>query len=450
MISLLNLAANKPNHFKKIIHSILWSLFILLFPAHHVFTQDLYFPPLTGNQWETVSPESLNWCAHEIPALFDYLNAEESKAFVVLKDGKIVIEKYFDQFSRDSLWYWASAGKTLTAFLCGMAQQDGILKISDPSSKYLGQAWTQCNPAQENAIRIWNQLSMTSGLDDGVPDNHCTQAPCLLYKADAGNRWAYHNAPYTLLRDVLESASGQNENSYTQSKLKSRTGMKGLWFTSGFDNVYLSDARSMARFGLLILNRGIWNQDTLLKNREYYEEMVKPSQTLNPAYGYLWWLNGQKSFKLPGLQIDFPGYLVPDAPKDMFAGIGKNGQILCVVPSENLIVMRMGESNGGDEVSILLIREMWTLLNKIRCNIPVRSTEINIKNREISAFPNPFQSQVSLKGIENGTEIWIYDFLGRLINKNIYFNNILLNDYKQGIYYIKIKGINYTIPVWKL
>lgn len=450
MNSFLNLVTYKHNQFKKTIQPHFLVFFIFLYTSQNVFTQDLYFPPLTGNQWENVSPESLNWCTQEIPVLLDYLNAEESKAFIVLKDGKIVIEKYFDQFTRDSLWYWASAGKTLTAFLCGIAEQEGILNLSDPTSKYLGQGWTQCNSGQENAISIWNQLTMTSGLDDGVPDNHCTLASCLLYKADAGNRWAYHNAPYTLLRDVLESASGLNENSYIQSKLKSRTGMKGFWFTSGYDNVYLSDARSMARFGLLILNKGIWDRDTLLKNNSYFEDMTKPSQSLNPSYGYLWWLNGQKSFKLPGLQIEFPGYLVPDAPKDMFAGIGKNGQIVCVVPGEKLIVIRMGESNGGDEVSILLLREMWAHLHKIRCNIPVGTAAKTQKTEEISAYPNPFRTQFRLNAVENGTEILICDFLGKPIYKNRYFDNILFIDYKPGIYYIKIPSINWSIPILKL
>ncbi len=426
-----------------------WILFSLCF-FQVVKAQGLYFPPLTGSQWETITPQSLNWCTDEIQPLFDYLNQEESKAFLVLKDGKLVIEKYFDQFTRDSLWYWASAGKTLTAFLCGIAEQEGRLILSEPSAKYLGQGWTQCSPSQENAISILHQLTMTSGLDDGVPDNHCTIPSCLMYKADPGKRWAYHNAPYTLLRNVLENATGMNENNYIQNKLKSRTGMKGFWFTSGYDNVYLSDARSMARFGVLMLNKGIWDKDSLLKNQDYYQAMIQPSQNLNPAYGYLWWLNGQNSFKLPGLQIDFPGFLVPDAPKDMFSGIGKNGQILCIVPGENLVVLRMGDSNGDDEVSILLLREIWTRLKKIRCNGTVGVIDESPLGIEIKPIPNPSQSEIKLNGLKNGTEIWIYDAYGRFILKSKYFNNILINDYKDGMYYIKIPSINHWISFLKL
>ena len=64
----------------------------------------------------------------------------------MLKDGKIAIEKYFGTFTKDSLWYWASAGKTLTAFLVGQAQENGLLSISDSTSKYLGSGWTGLTP----------------------------------------------------------------------------------------------------------------------------------------------------------------------------------------------------------------------------------------------------------------------------------------------------------------
>lgn len=101
-------------------------------------TQPTYFPPLTTTTWDTISPASLGWCTDKIDSLYDYLDYQNSKAFILLKDGRIVMEKYFDSFTADSLWYWASAGKTLTSFLVGMAQQEGKLDIDDTSSKYLG------------------------------------------------------------------------------------------------------------------------------------------------------------------------------------------------------------------------------------------------------------------------------------------------------------------------
>ncbi len=149
---------------------------ILLFSFFLAFSftakaQNLYFPPNTGNTWDTISPASLGWCQNELDTLVNYLDQINTKAFILLKDGKIVVEEYFGTFTQDSLWYWASAGKSLTAFTVGIAQQEGYLSIDDTSSQYLGQGWTVCPPAKEEMISIRHQLSMNTGLDDGVPDH---------------------------------------------------------------------------------------------------------------------------------------------------------------------------------------------------------------------------------------------------------------------------------------
>ena len=190
--------------------------------------QSLYFPPLTGSTWDTVSPVSLGWCQAELDTLLDYLEARDSKAFMVLKDGRIVVEKYYGTFTRDSTWYWASAGKSLTSFLVGIAGQEGWLSLDDTVSGIIGSGWTSCTSSQEEKITVRDQLRMTTGLDDGVPDKDCTDPVCLQYLADAGSRWAYHNAPYTLLDTVLESATGQGLNQYLQQKVKSPTGMLSM------------------------------------------------------------------------------------------------------------------------------------------------------------------------------------------------------------------------------
>jgi CubicO group peptidase (beta-lactamase class C family) len=348
--------------------------------------QSFYFPPLVGNTWDTISPASLGWCTNRIDSLYNYLGQQNSKAFIVLKDGKIVLEKYFGTFTQDSLWYWASAGKTITSFLIGKAQEQGYLSLSDTSSKYLGVGWTNCTRQQEDSITIHHQVTMTTGLDDGVADNHCTDPSCLIYKAPAGKRWAYHNAPYTLLEKVITQATAQNINVYTQNVLKSRTGMTGAWVTVDFNNVYYSKARSMARFGLLLQNNFIWNGDTLLHDTAYKYSMINTSQQLNYAYGYLTWLNGNGSYMVPSSQIVFPGSYAPAASADMYAAIGKNGQIVSIAPSKGLVVIRMGNADEG-EVPFLLCNNIWERLNYVMCNstAPVVYTFIGNGNWNIAA-----------------------------------------------------------------
>jgi CubicO group peptidase (beta-lactamase class C family) len=331
----------------------------------------LYFPPSNSDTWESITPQSLGWDMNEINSLYSFLEQKNTRAFLVLKDGRIVIEKYFGNdaqnrtFTSKSFWYWASAGKTLTAFLVGKAQEDGFLKISDRTSQYLGRGWTRLTTQQEDAITIRHQLTMTSGLNDNVADKDCTRPECLQYLAPAGSRWAYHNAPYTLLEKAVSTATKQSYNNYFSKVLGDKIGMAGSWLSIDFNNVYFSTPRSMARFGILILNKGKWDKEIVMKDQDFFTQMVNTSQNLNLSYGYLWWLNGKSSIMVPGLQTVFPRSLAPNVPTDMFAAMGKNGQLLNIVPSKNLIMIRMGETPDIGDVPFTIQEEIWERLNKI-------------------------------------------------------------------------------------
>ncbi|MHC1707513.1 MAG: serine hydrolase [Bacteroidales bacterium] len=405
-------------------------------------SQNLYFPPVSNTaSWDTLSPLSLNWCAENIDSLYDFLEEENTKAFLVLKDGRIALEKYFGTFAQDSLWYWASAGKTLTSFLIGQAQEQGYLDIADTTSDYLGVSWTRCLTSQEEKITLRHQLTMTTGLNDAVPDNHCTLDTCLVYLADAGTRWAYHNAPYTLLEAVLDSATGQPVNTFTQNNLKTPTGMNGFWLMIDYDNVFFSKARSMARFGLLIQNKGIWDQDTLMQDTAYFNQMVNTSQSLNPSYGYLWWLNGKESFMLPGLQLQFPGSYAPDAPDDMIAAMGKNGQILCVSPEQGLVVVRMGNQPNSpiSEITPLFCNQIWQKLNAVMCNT-TGENDITTTKAPLLPYPNPTDGMLYLRNkVMEGMEIEITNLNGQIMLVLSTDSAIDMSRLPAGVYIISLQ-----------
>jgi len=332
----------------------------------------LYFPPVNSAEWSTADIDSLGWNEAELDDLYTYLEENGTRAFIILKDGKIVIEQYWGQnilntasFTGSSQWYWASAGKSLTAFLVGLAQQEHLLDIGDLTSEYLGDGWTSMPKEKEDLITIRHHLTMTTGLDYTTGDLDCTDPECLLYKADAGEQWYYHNAAYTLLENVVTTASGMDYNSFTNQKLEALTGMNGTWIKSGYLNVYYSTARDMARFGLLVLNHGKWADTEVLSDKDYFDDMVNTSQNLNPSYGYLWWLNGKSSVIIPGLAVSLKTMLAPNAPDDLFAAAGKNGQFLDVIPSENIVVVRMGEAPDGSLVPIQFHNEMWEKISDL-------------------------------------------------------------------------------------
>lgn len=326
-------------------------------------TEPMYFPPIGTNVWETKTIGSLGWNTAAVQPLKDFLITKNTKSFMILINGKIVIEEYFNGHTATENWYWASAGKTLTAAITGIAQQEGLININNRVSQYLGANWTSAPPAKENMITCKHLLTMTSGLED-IANGDAVDPASLTYTADAGTRWAYHNV-YVKLQDVVAQASRQSWSNYFNAKLKNPIGMDGAWITSGNNIVYYSSTRAMARFGLLALNKGNWN-GTQIINTNYCNEATNTSQNINLSYGYLWWLNGKSSYRLPQTQTQINGSLIATAPADMYCALGKNDQKIYVIPSKNMVVIRMGEA--ADSANLALSgfdEELWTKIKAL-------------------------------------------------------------------------------------
>jgi len=366
--------------------------------------QTVYYPPTDSEDWEQIDPSELNWCADSIDAFYNWLEEQDSKAFLVLQDGKIVLERYFGEFQPDSLWLWASAGKTLTSFMIGQARAEDRLQLDDAMADYLSRGWTDLTPEREDSIKIIHGLTMTSGLDD-FENFTCTDPECLEYLVPPGTRWAYHNGPYTSLLSVLENAYDRGINLLTNQLLKRDTGMDGFWLPLGFNRIYFSTARSMARFAWLIANDGQWENKLLLDDMNYIEAMRTPSQDLNPSYGYLWWLNGQDAHMLPVDRTRYQGPLAPEAPDDAYFAIGASSQIIAIHPSSNRVIVRMGEdpNNSSSPASMNFLREMHERLGSLSCET------VSVPNPEepvFEVFPNPainelrWRSKTPLKQIQ--------------------------------------------------
>jgi hypothetical protein len=378
----------------------LFILVLLLLSTSLLKAQSLYFPPLSGNQWETINPAELGWCQDSIEALYTMLDQANTKSFIVLKDGKIVLEKYFDTFTADSLWYWASAGKTLTAFTIGLAQEQNIINVQAPVSQYLGTGWTSAPSDKELQIKVWNQLTMTSGLDDSYTNNDCTEPQCLQYLADAGTRWAYHNAPYTLLHAVVDS-TGTTFNNFYLTQLRNKIGMNGLWIPiESYNKVYFSNTRSMARFGLLLLNRGVWNNDTILHDTDYFDAMTNTSQDLNLSYGYLTWLNGKSSYMLPLSQTVISGAAIPDAPLQL--------------------------------VPIILDNQIWKKLSAMSCP----SSTIASVNTEEELIQTVSDRYIQLNPALINKSFTVFNIVGQLVLEGMYTQPIHIQHLTPGQYII--------------
>ena len=204
---------------------------------------------------------------------------------------------------------------------------------------------------------------MTSGLND---ESNWVIKSNLTYLADAGTRWSYSNV-FQKLIDVVAASSNQTFENYFNAKLKNKIGMDGFWNFGTIFTIYHSNTRSMARFGLLFLNKGKWKNEQII-NETYLNEAISTSQNINPSYGYLWWLNGKSKYMVPGSQTVYPTALVPNAPADMYAAMGAEDQRIYVIPSKNMVVIRMGDASDPQNPNFALSgfdAALWDKINAV-------------------------------------------------------------------------------------
>lgn len=320
----------------------------------------LYFPPAEG-QWEQVSPAEAGWDADKLNLALEMAGKNHSSGVVILQRGRILAERYWDLDTKGGptdgkgrSYAWlvhgqdptghaiedvASAQKSVTSILVGIAQHQGLLSLQDPVQKYLGAGWTKASPEQEKAITIRHLLTMTSGLLGNLE-----------YEAPPGTVWRYNTAAYACALRVVAAAAKREPNDLTREWLTGRIGMThsswvkraALGAENRMNSVgFATTARDLARFGLLILAGGQWQGETVIADRDYLRAALHPSQELNPSYGYLWWLNGQASAqRAAGPRANGP--LIPSAPADLVAALGAADRKLYVVPSLELVATRLG------------------------------------------------------------------------------------------------------------
>ena len=325
--------------------------------------ESMYYPPLSGTAWETKPISSLGWKQDSIQPLKDYLVQKNTKSFMIIQNGRIVMEEYFGGHTSTANWEWNSAGKTLVSATIGIAQQESIVNINNKVSNYLGTGWTSMPLAKENMISVKNLLTMTSGNDD---TKQLVTKANLTYVADAGTRWAYSNI-FQRLINVVDSTSKMSFETYFNAKVKNKIGMDGYWNFGAIYTIYNSTTRSMARFGLLALNKGKWENDQII-NEAFFNESINTSQSINPSYGYLWWLNGKTTYMVPNSQTVYPTALISNAPADMYSAMGAKDNRIYVIPSKKMVVIRMGNASDPANPNFALSgfdNELWEKINAV-------------------------------------------------------------------------------------
>jgi CubicO group peptidase (beta-lactamase class C family) len=295
--------------------------------------EEMYFPPIGSDDWETTSPEELGWNEANFNDAIQYAKDNRSANLLIIHRGKIVSENYWRNTTADSLHDLNSVAKSFMAIVLGVLQQQGKLSIDDKVSDYLAPGWS--TSPKEADITIRHLMTMTSGLNDELG-----------YVGNPGEMWRYSHEAYKVLYDVISAATGESYRKLFDDILFSKIGMTK--FTWSGKNI-ATTSRPLARFGLMVLNRGVWDGQRVIEDDDYFKNMYKSSQTFNPAYGHLWWLNDTDNWFNTDTKTMMSGSIAATMPSDGILAKGKHDQRVYIVPSLDLVVVRQGEYTGLPE-----------------------------------------------------------------------------------------------------
>ena len=221
--------------------------------------------------------------------------------------------------------------------LAAAAVDKGLLDVARPVSAYVGAGWSKATAEQEGAIRVIDVLTMSSGLTEGFA-----------YAAAPGTLFFYNTPVYAITKRVLAAAAKSTLETITHDWLTGPAGMSDTSWRqrpAAFADVgnptgLVTSPRDTARMGQVVLDGGKAADGRRIVSEAGMKAMFTRSAT-NPSYGRLWWLNGGAwTVRAGGRRAD--GQLIPAAPADLVAALGALGRKLYVVPSKELIVVRMG------------------------------------------------------------------------------------------------------------
>lgn len=304
-------------------------------------------------------------------SLIQQLEELKTVACVVIKDGKLVYENYWDGYSDSSLSGSFSVAKSIVSLLIGAAIKDGAIgSVEDSVVRYLPEL-----PTELAAMRIKDLLTMSSGSDFQESYSNPISITSEMYygndllktafqikkEAAPGTLHRYKSGDTQLLGFIVERATGETLSAYASKKLWKPLGAKhsALWSLDkkgGHEKAYCcfnTNARDFARIGQMMLDSGRWNGTAIIE-RDYYSASITPCNLTDEEgkqcnyYGYQWWIH-------------------PKYP-EVFYARGILGQYIIVIPSTKTVIVRLGHKRSSvkvdgvpTEVTSLI---HWGLANK--------------------------------------------------------------------------------------
>ncbi|MEM8724681.1 MAG: serine hydrolase [Pseudomonadota bacterium] len=294
----------------------------------------------------------------------DYAAARNSSAFLVWRDGALEAEHYFGENAQDSLLVSKSLAKPITAILIGRALQQGhIRSLDQPVADFISE-WR--GDPQRSTILIRHLLDMRTGFK---PQGFAPDPADVLNRAylhprhdeviindyplthEPGTRYEYANATSEMVAPLLERATGMRYGDYLAEALLKPLGAAGgqIWVnrlggTAHSGCCVLLTAQTFLRLGALLAQDGQWDGQRLLP--EGYVSEMRAGTAENPYYGLGVWLPHtyieRRGFAHPSVPFGKVLHSEPYADKDLFLFDGNGNQVVYIIPSANMVVLRMG------------------------------------------------------------------------------------------------------------
>lgn len=332
-------------------------------PAFTIDSPPTPFFPAAKPSEQTIDPVVLESAAQ-------WTEQTGGTAFIVIHKGKVQIERYWDVGGADELMTGRAMTKTFNALLAGLAIGDGVIALDDRIGDYLGE-W---NEEPQGDITLRDLLYQASGLENPPLGpgawNRFTRSA---YTGDAvmvalehemahepGSVFDIGNVTSQLIAIVVQRAVGKPVQEYFLERLWQPIGAdRGSFFMDRADGMIHIDCcfrttpRNWMRVGDLLLNDGVSNGERVLP--EGWVETMTTSSPRNPNYGMHIWLGREYVPVRPYSEIHPVGvpHAEPFLSDDLFFIEGGGYRTLYVVPSEDLLILRLGKSNPDWDSSYL-------------------------------------------------------------------------------------------------
>jgi CubicO group peptidase (beta-lactamase class C family) len=306
-------------------------------------------------EWRTCKPEEVGMNSDKLYDVYNYVSRNDfvTEGVAVISKGYIVAEEYFYGYDQTTRFSSFSVAKSFLSAVVGVAIDMGFIPSVDQLVYTYFDEWqSPGTEARKQRITLRHLLTMESGLRFTDAQNASTvgtDIEALLASDDyveyvlalpsihePGTFWNYSSGDSILLSAIVQLTTGQNAFQFGMDHIFSRIGLSNITWSHDRAGHTIggwgvgATVREFAKFGYLYLNGGAWDGEQIVPS-EWVQQSTRPVSADIPWYGFQWWLTPY-----------FANYAEYGIPSDAFQATGLYIQRIFVIPSEDLVIVRVG------------------------------------------------------------------------------------------------------------